>query len=140
MVSIQEWFVIKSGLWWRTHGMFLIWPSLTFTRIVKKSLHLTFEINFQFIWILLIKMLQFMQTFCCYWHFWLHQFLKHFSKIMPTFLRCNEEMYCTGILGNFDILQFEICIQFDELNFFPSLKTNWLFLPVQTVLFSKFLS
>ena len=31
-------------------------------------------------------------------------------------------------------------IQFDELNFFPSLKTNWLFLPVQTVFFSKFLS
>ena len=30
-------------------------------------------------------------------------------------------------------------IQFDELIFFPSLKTNWIFLPVQTGFFSKFL-
>ena len=30
-------------------------------------------------------------------------------------------------------------IQFDELGFFPSLKTNWIFLPVQTGVFSKFL-
>ena len=29
--------------------------------------------------------------------------------------------------------------QFDELGFFPSLKTNWIFLPVQTDIFSKFL-
>ena len=28
-------------------------------------------------------------------------------------------------------------IQFDELAFFPSLKTNWIFLPVQTDLFSS---
>ena len=30
-------------------------------------------------------------------------------------------------------------IQFDELTFFPSLKTNWIFLPAQTGFFSKFL-
>ena len=40
---------------------------------------------------------------------------------------------CTGIFGTFDILQF------DELGFFSSLKTNWIFLPVQTGFFSKFL-
>ena len=36
---------------------------------------------------------------------------------------------CTGIFGTFDILQF------DELGFFPSLKTNWILLPVQTGFF-----
>ena len=29
-------------------------------------------------------------------------------------------------------------IQFDELGFFPSLKTNWIFLPVQTGFFPSF--
>ena len=29
--------------------------------------------------------------------------------------------------------------QFDELGFFPGLKTNWILLPVQTDIFSKFL-
>ena len=45
---------------------------------------------------------------------------------------------CTGILGIFDILQFEISSLMNWI-FFPSLKTNWIFLPVQTGFFSKFL-
>ena len=44
-------------------------------------------------------------------------------------------------LGFLEILIFSsLKYPFDELNFFPSLKTNWLFLLVQTVFFSMFLS
>ena len=45
---------------------------------------------------------------------------------------------CTGIFGTFDIFQFEISSLMNWV-FFPSLKTNWIFLPVQTGFFSKFL-
>ena len=41
---------------------------------------------------------------------------------------------CTGILGTFDILQFEISSLMNWF-FFLSLKRNWLFLPVQTGFF-----
>ena len=103
--------------------MFLIWPSLTITRTVKKFLHLTFEINFQFIWILLIKMLQFMRTFCCYWHFWQHQLLKHFSKIMPTFCQC---MWKSG-----NVKSRNVCLLLIFQHFFFLFLTNvthyWVF-------------
>ena len=59
-------------------------------------------------------------------------------------VHCRRDTYLTPIYLHWDFRKFWHSpvwnIQFDELIFFPSLKTNWLFLPVQTVFFSKFLS